>query len=257
MQRAAQRQPQQQPAHARGDAQPVGPVGCTHLRMALEPGRVQQRERRPAHQRHQRQQHALPVRGSRLATTGLRHLGHQRQARHRQQQAGQQGAPAQPLRLAQQHHPERNRADDERRHRRARMPDGECQEQVVAREAQHRQPERRARLPQRGPQRLAAQAPEQHAQCHGAIGDEPAGRQVSRRESLRHVRRDEHQPPERACGEPCQDAGEHQSAKPSSAAMTAPLTKWLWSLASMTIRASRSCGSPRRLRGSMSTSLRP
>ncbi len=48
-----------------------------------------------------------------------------------------------------------------------------------------------------------------------------------------------------------------QVAKPSSAAMIAPLTKWLCSEHSITSSASRSCTEPTRLRGSISISLRP
>ena len=45
--------------------------------------------------------------------------------------------------------------------------------------------------------------------------------------------------------------------KPSSAAMTAPLTKWLWLAHSIISTASRSEGLPTRLRGSMLTSFWP
>ena len=48
-----------------------------------------------------------------------------------------------------------------------------------------------------------------------------------------------------------------QMPKPSSAAMTAPFTKWLSLLASITSSASRSAGEPMRFRGNMFTSFWP
>ncbi len=234
--------------------------------MPLEPARIEDREGGPEHQRHQGDADAAPEGGrggSALRGAGaMRGPGHEHDARDGEQQPRGQRAPAQAVRLAEHHDPDGDRADDEGRQRRAGIADRQHQQQVVPREAQHAQPERGTGLPQGGQApRLAGpaahHAPEHHARRDRAVGDEPAGREVHGREARSKARRDEDQPPERACGEPREDAGQHQAPKPSSAAITAPFTKWLWSLASMTMSASRSRGSPTRLRGSMSTSLRP
>ncbi len=256
--------------------------------MPVQPGGVEQRKSSPAGHRPCRVGHAAQeiwlITGPRRQTA-LGGPHHQRQPRRGQRQAGHQRRPAQSQGFAQQHDPQRNRADDQRGHLGAGVADGQHQQPVVAGEAEHAQGQRPAHLGHRGP----APAPghqQEHQRGHRAIRQETAGRQIHRRQSRRHARRHEHQPPQRTREQSRDDAPGHSEAagppqgdcgtlggqrntrsgkrgghihtpKPSSAAITAPLMKWLWSLASISSRPSRSCGRPTRLRGSIWMSFWP
>ena len=147
-----------------------------------------------------------------IRRAAVRGAHHEQQPGQRQQQARHQRAPAQMLRFAQQHDPDRNGAYDQCRHFGARVADGQHQQQVIAAKAQHTHHQRRQCLARRGqaPPALSCQQAHQHDRCgQRTIGSKPPRRQIDRGIAAHDARHHEHQAPQGTRSQARQNPAQH------------------------------------------------
>lgn len=179
--------------------------------------KIDHRERGPTEHGGHRKGHAtspvaLPAHPLALAGCDLHH---QRHAGRRQGHTGQEVTPSQALRLAQQHHPQGNGADDEHRQSRPGVLNRQHQKPVVPGVPQDAQAQRRAHLSPSGPSLgrtapcCAPVHPSQPGQRKQTAGHKSADREVQRRETVHDQRGDEGHAPKRTSPYAGRDAHGH------------------------------------------------